>query len=120
MTRSLDEIADLLRDLFENEFDSGELSCFNLDSDEDIRLYENDSYSLESEESPDEINNFPVTLDIYILQLTHVDRLNIDHPLETFYVMWLDILATARERQKVRYERKSTTAKGHEFLNHPM
>ncbi|GFU57181.1 hypothetical protein TNCV_2062521 [Trichonephila clavipes] len=34
-----------------------------------------------------------------VRQLTHVDRLNIRNPLrEKNFVIWLDILATARER----------------------
>ncbi|GFS58524.1 hypothetical protein TNCV_111421 [Trichonephila clavipes] len=37
-----DEIADLLRELSENESDGGELSCSKLDSDEDITLSESD------------------------------------------------------------------------------
>ncbi|GFV37830.1 hypothetical protein TNCV_2662431 [Trichonephila clavipes] len=45
---SSDEIANLLRELPENEPIGGELSCFILDSDEDIRLLE--SYCEESEE----------------------------------------------------------------------
>ncbi|GFV59014.1 hypothetical protein TNCV_1814031 [Trichonephila clavipes] len=39
---SIDEIANSLRDLSENESDSGELSCSNLNSDEDIRSNESD------------------------------------------------------------------------------
>ncbi|GFX06352.1 hypothetical protein TNCV_2938801 [Trichonephila clavipes] len=46
---SPDEIANLLRELSENKWNGGELSCFNLDFDEDIRLSESD-YK-ESEES---------------------------------------------------------------------
>ncbi|XP_055924540.1 uncharacterized protein LOC129956631 [Argiope bruennichi] len=49
------EIANLLRELSENESDGGKLSCSNLDSDEDIRLHESDCK--ESEESADEIDN---------------------------------------------------------------
>ncbi|GFV26196.1 uncharacterized protein TNCV_3149961 [Trichonephila clavipes] len=39
---SPDEIAYSLREISENELDGGELSCFNLDSNEDLRLSEND------------------------------------------------------------------------------
>ncbi|GFV67036.1 uncharacterized protein TNCV_357211 [Trichonephila clavipes] len=59
---SPDEIANLLRELSENESDGGELSCSNLDSDEDIRLSESDCE--ESGESADEIENIPVNRDI--------------------------------------------------------
>ncbi|PRD33073.1 UNVERIFIED_CONTAM: hypothetical protein NCL1_18518 [Trichonephila clavipes] len=48
---SHDEIVNLLRELSENEPDAGEISCSNLDSDEDIRSRENDCE--ESEESAD-------------------------------------------------------------------
>ncbi|GFU99513.1 hypothetical protein TNCV_4551231 [Trichonephila clavipes] len=44
-----DEIASLLGEFSENESDSDELSCSNLESDEDIRLSESDFE--ESEES---------------------------------------------------------------------
>ncbi|GFV11330.1 hypothetical protein TNCV_3724191 [Trichonephila clavipes] len=37
---SADEIANLLREISEKEANGGELSCFNLDSNEDIRLSE--------------------------------------------------------------------------------
>ncbi|GFT90693.1 hypothetical protein TNCV_4074711 [Trichonephila clavipes] len=47
----LDEIANLLGKVSENESDGGGLSCSNLDSDEDIRLSESDCE--ESEESAD-------------------------------------------------------------------
>ncbi|GFT07595.1 hypothetical protein TNCV_4045551 [Trichonephila clavipes] len=45
---SPDDIANLLREISENESDGGELSCSNLHSDEDIRL--SDSDCEESEE----------------------------------------------------------------------
>ncbi|GFU93387.1 uncharacterized protein TNCV_1861171 [Trichonephila clavipes] len=61
-----DEIANLLRELSENESDDGELSCSNLYSDEDIRLIESD-YE-EFEESADEIDNIPVNPDIYVVR----------------------------------------------------
>ncbi|GFV78422.1 hypothetical protein TNCV_95791 [Trichonephila clavipes] len=48
--------------LSEKGSDDGELSCTNLNSDEDIRLRESD-YE-ESEESVDEIDNIPVNHDI--------------------------------------------------------
>ncbi|GFV63602.1 uncharacterized protein TNCV_625971 [Trichonephila clavipes] len=44
--------------------DSGELSCSNLDSDEDMRLSESDCE--ESKENADVIDNIPVNLDIYV------------------------------------------------------
>ncbi|GFW63820.1 uncharacterized protein TNCV_3744251 [Trichonephila clavipes] len=50
--------------LSENESDAGELSCSNLDSDEDIRLSESDCE--ESEEIADIIDNIPVNSDIYV------------------------------------------------------
>ncbi|GFW37501.1 uncharacterized protein TNCV_861081 [Trichonephila clavipes] len=59
-----EKIANLLREIFENESDGGELFCSNLDSDEDIRLSESD-YE-ESEESADIIDNIPVNPDTYI------------------------------------------------------
>ncbi|GFW33304.1 uncharacterized protein TNCV_2859811 [Trichonephila clavipes] len=59
-----DEIANLLRELFENESESGELSCCNLDSDEVIRLSESDCE--ESEKSVDVIDNIPVNPDIQV------------------------------------------------------
>ncbi|GFV70969.1 hypothetical protein TNCV_2355131 [Trichonephila clavipes] len=46
-----DEIVNFLLELSENESDGGEMSCFNLDSDEDIRLNENDCK--DSEENAD-------------------------------------------------------------------
>ncbi|GFV34173.1 hypothetical protein TNCV_5047071 [Trichonephila clavipes] len=46
---SPDEIVNSLRELSENESEGGELSCSNLDSNEDIRLSESDCE--ESEES---------------------------------------------------------------------
>ncbi|PRD28571.1 UNVERIFIED_CONTAM: hypothetical protein NCL1_31959 [Trichonephila clavipes] len=58
-----DEIANFLRELSENESDGGQLSYSNLDSDEDIRLNENDCE--ESEGSADVIDNIPVNPDIY-------------------------------------------------------
>ncbi|GFW12529.1 uncharacterized protein TNCV_817811 [Trichonephila clavipes] len=61
---SPDEIACLLRDISENESDGGELSCSNLDSDEDIRLNESDCE--ESVENADIIDNIPVNADTYI------------------------------------------------------
>ncbi|GFW48794.1 uncharacterized protein TNCV_4243741 [Trichonephila clavipes] len=61
---SPDEIANLLRELSENESDGGESSCSNLDSDEDIRSNESDCE--ESEESVDVIDSIPVNLDKYI------------------------------------------------------
>ncbi|GFV87685.1 uncharacterized protein TNCV_779691 [Trichonephila clavipes] len=63
---SRDEIANLLRELSENESDGGELFCSNLDSEEDIRLSESDCE--ESEESADEIDNIPVNPDAYIVR----------------------------------------------------
>ncbi|GFV03748.1 uncharacterized protein TNCV_1876961 [Trichonephila clavipes] len=57
---SLDEIANLLREISENEPDGGELPCSNLDSDEDIRSRE------ESEKSADVTDNIPVNPDKYI------------------------------------------------------
>ncbi|GFX17690.1 transposable element Tcb2 transposase [Trichonephila clavipes] len=39
---SPDEIANLLRDFSGNQSEGGELSCSNLDSDEDVRLSEKD------------------------------------------------------------------------------
>ncbi|GFW45465.1 uncharacterized protein TNCV_3244051 [Trichonephila clavipes] len=60
---SPNEIANMLRELSENESDGGELSCSNLDSDEEIRLSESDCE--ESEESADEIDNIPIYPDIY-------------------------------------------------------
>ncbi|GFU40995.1 hypothetical protein TNCV_4645701 [Trichonephila clavipes] len=48
---SPDEITNLLREIFVNESDGGTLSCFNLDSDEDIKL--NERNCEESEESAD-------------------------------------------------------------------
>ncbi|GFV98548.1 uncharacterized protein TNCV_4848771 [Trichonephila clavipes] len=61
---SRDEIAYLLQETPENESDGGELSCFNLDFNEDIRLSESDCE--ESEESADIIDNIPVNPDIYV------------------------------------------------------
>ncbi|GFS74683.1 hypothetical protein TNCV_3978161 [Trichonephila clavipes] len=52
-----DEIANLLRVISEDESDSAELPCSNLESDEDIRLRETDCE--ESEESADIIDNIP-------------------------------------------------------------
>ncbi|GFV19070.1 transposable element Tcb2 transposase [Trichonephila clavipes] len=54
----------LIGKLSENESDGGLLSCSNLDSDEDIRLRENNCE--ESEESEDAIDNIPVNPDIYV------------------------------------------------------
>ncbi|GFX97304.1 hypothetical protein TNCV_1076751 [Trichonephila clavipes] len=45
--RHSNEIANLLRKLSENEWDGDELSCSNLDFDEDIRLSESDSKEFE-------------------------------------------------------------------------
>ncbi|GFU64921.1 uncharacterized protein TNCV_785721 [Trichonephila clavipes] len=61
---SPDEIAYLFRELSENESDGGELSCSNLDSDEDIRLSESDRE--ESQESADEILNILVNPNIIV------------------------------------------------------
>ncbi|GFX62114.1 uncharacterized protein TNCV_2228401 [Trichonephila clavipes] len=61
---NLDEIVNLLREISEKESDGDELSCSNLDSDEEIRLSESDCE--ESEESADIIDNIPVNSDIYI------------------------------------------------------
>ncbi|GFT07612.1 uncharacterized protein TNCV_4045671 [Trichonephila clavipes] len=61
---SPDKIANLLREISENESDGGQLSCSNLDSVKDIRL--SDSDCEESEESADIIDNIPVNIDIYI------------------------------------------------------
>ncbi|GFT30949.1 uncharacterized protein TNCV_1683231 [Trichonephila clavipes] len=61
---SPDEMANLLREISENESDGGELCCSNLDSDKDIRFRESD-YE-ESKESGYEINNIPVNPDIYM------------------------------------------------------
>ncbi|GFW97639.1 uncharacterized protein TNCV_685091 [Trichonephila clavipes] len=61
---SPDEIANLLRELSENESDVGELICLNLDSDEDKRLSESDCK--ETEERADVIDNIPVNPDIYV------------------------------------------------------
>ncbi|GFT98878.1 uncharacterized protein TNCV_3792841 [Trichonephila clavipes] len=60
----LDEIAYLLREISENESVDGELSCSNLDSEEDVRLSESDCE--ESEESADVIDNIPVNPDMYV------------------------------------------------------
>ncbi|GFV36458.1 hypothetical protein TNCV_2235051 [Trichonephila clavipes] len=57
----LDKIANLLRENFKNEPDSCELSCSNLDSDEDRRLSE--SNCEEPEESVDIIDNIPINPD---------------------------------------------------------
>ncbi|PRD30374.1 UNVERIFIED_CONTAM: hypothetical protein NCL1_26588 [Trichonephila clavipes] len=65
-----DVIANLLQELSENESDGGELSCSNLDSDEDIELNESD-YE-ESEESADEIDSIPANKDIYVVRKTKV------------------------------------------------
>ncbi|GFV65230.1 hypothetical protein TNCV_4572301 [Trichonephila clavipes] len=46
------------------ESDGDELSCTNINSDEDIRLRESDCE--ESEENADIIENIPVNLDLYI------------------------------------------------------
>ncbi|GFX22895.1 hypothetical protein TNCV_2606371 [Trichonephila clavipes] len=51
------------RKISENESDDGELSCSNLDSDDDIKLSERD-YE-ESEECADIFDNIPVNPDIY-------------------------------------------------------
>ncbi|GFX92124.1 uncharacterized protein TNCV_1740441 [Trichonephila clavipes] len=61
---SPNEIVNLLRDLSTNESDGGELSCYNLDSDEDIRLSESDCK--ESEQSADVIDNIPENPDKYV------------------------------------------------------
>ncbi|GFV97320.1 uncharacterized protein TNCV_2038301 [Trichonephila clavipes] len=61
---SLDEIANLLRELSENESDGGELCCSNLASDQHIKLSKSDSE--ESVERADEIDNIQVNPDIYI------------------------------------------------------
>ncbi|GFW85360.1 hypothetical protein TNCV_144051 [Trichonephila clavipes] len=53
---SLDGIANLLQDHSENESDGGKLSCFNIDSDEGLRLPESDCE--ESEESADKIKEY--------------------------------------------------------------
>ncbi|GFY30246.1 hypothetical protein TNCV_4064971 [Trichonephila clavipes] len=58
------EIANLLQEISENELDGGELSCYDLDSNEDIRLSE--SNCEEFEESADIIDKNPVNPDIYI------------------------------------------------------
>ncbi|GFV21293.1 hypothetical protein TNCV_2951691 [Trichonephila clavipes] len=63
---SPDEIANLLQEFSENESNGGELSCSNLDSDEDIRLSESDCE--ESEESADEMDR------IYIPSLVYADE----------------------------------------------
>ncbi|GFU56498.1 uncharacterized protein TNCV_1137251 [Trichonephila clavipes] len=62
--QSSDEIDNLLRELSENESDSGELSCSNSDFYENIRLSESDCE--ESEEIADEIDNIPVNSDINV------------------------------------------------------
>ncbi|GFU79954.1 uncharacterized protein TNCV_578341 [Trichonephila clavipes] len=51
-------------ELSENESDGGELSCSNLDFNEDIRLSESDCEK--SKESADEIDNIPANPDIYV------------------------------------------------------
>ncbi|GFS83163.1 hypothetical protein TNCV_1287491 [Trichonephila clavipes] len=56
----------VLRDLSKKESNGGELSCLNLNSDEDIRLNESDCN--ESEESGDEVDNAPVNSDIYVIR----------------------------------------------------
>ncbi|GFW48809.1 hypothetical protein TNCV_4243891 [Trichonephila clavipes] len=62
---SPDEITNLLREISENESDGGELSCSNLNSDENIRLCEIESDFEESEESEDIIHNIQGNSDIY-------------------------------------------------------
>ncbi|GFV25499.1 uncharacterized protein TNCV_1147691 [Trichonephila clavipes] len=62
--QSPDKITNLLREPSEIESDDGELSCSNLDFDEDIILSE--SNCKESEESAVEIDNIPVNPDIYV------------------------------------------------------
>ncbi|GFW28301.1 hypothetical protein TNCV_4639681 [Trichonephila clavipes] len=59
---SPDENANLWRELSESESDGGELTCSNLDSDDDIRLSESD-YE-EPEESADVDDNIPVKPDL--------------------------------------------------------
>ncbi|GFW17863.1 uncharacterized protein TNCV_1134631 [Trichonephila clavipes] len=59
-----DGIANLSRELSENDSDGGGLSYSDLDSDEDIRL--NERECKESEERADVIDNIPVNPDIYV------------------------------------------------------
>ncbi|GFX66947.1 hypothetical protein TNCV_4180721 [Trichonephila clavipes] len=54
-------------ELSENESDGSEMSCFNLDSDESIRLHEGDCK--ESEESADVIDNIPINPDVCYMSL---------------------------------------------------
>ncbi|GFW44872.1 uncharacterized protein TNCV_4511861 [Trichonephila clavipes] len=61
---SPEEIANLLREISENESDGGELSCCNFDSNEDIGLSESDCE--EFEESADIIDSIPINTNIYI------------------------------------------------------
>ncbi|GFW31308.1 hypothetical protein TNCV_2578891 [Trichonephila clavipes] len=57
-------LVDLLRELSEKESDGGELSCSNLESDEDMTLCE--SNCEEPEESADEVHNIPTDPNIYV------------------------------------------------------
>ncbi|GFV59160.1 uncharacterized protein TNCV_2339011 [Trichonephila clavipes] len=59
-----DEIANLLRELSENELHVGELSSSNLDSNKGIRFSKSDCE--ESEETADVIDNTPVNPDTYV------------------------------------------------------
>ncbi|GFV07071.1 hypothetical protein TNCV_4687451 [Trichonephila clavipes] len=61
---SPEKIANVLQELSKNESDGDEVSCSNLDSDEDKRLSESDCE--ESEESADIIANVPLNTDIYV------------------------------------------------------
>ncbi|GFV11098.1 uncharacterized protein TNCV_2718421 [Trichonephila clavipes] len=61
---SPDEIPNLLRKISENELDGSKLSCSNLDSDQDIRLNENDCEKFKG--SAEIIDNILVNSDMYI------------------------------------------------------
>ncbi|GFW23272.1 uncharacterized protein TNCV_3803721 [Trichonephila clavipes] len=67
---SPDEIANLLREISENESDGGELSYSNL-LDEHIKLSESDCE--ESEESADIIDNIPVNAECISLGWHEMD-----------------------------------------------
>ncbi|GFT28077.1 hypothetical protein TNCV_644651 [Trichonephila clavipes] len=64
---SPDEITNLLRVISENESGVGELSCCNLDSDEDIKLSE--IVCKESEEISNAIHTITVNPDMYDIVL---------------------------------------------------
>ncbi|GFS77960.1 hypothetical protein TNCV_2028301 [Trichonephila clavipes] len=115
---SPDNIDNLVRENSQNELHSGELSCSNLDSNEDIRLGESDCE--ESAESSDVIGKIPINSDKYIpLGITHNGyRLIVMFLADLRLEMFCDQAVVQQASRNIMSATRGLLATDHVILNH--